>query len=381
MKSTEKADSAQTPPGKSFIAAARAARKVLRDRFARLLAITKVDGGNQKSRVILFIILFLLFLLVSTLGHGYICKHHEEPRYRPSPAESFYWTVATASTLGSYTGEVELSSELGLLFTAFVVVMGICFIFLGVPLFFIPWMEKRFRRIIRPREPDIPGEGHVIVCGFSRTTQAVIRELEEGEHSFVVIADFKRLDQPLPLQHGYPIIDGDAGMSASLERAGVLTASSVILLESDERNVFISLSCRRLNPELHIVAIARDIRNIHILKKAKANKVISPKMIEGVMLGRRALKEHDMDISGELSVTGMKIFQYVVTSDSPLDGKDIRSTMLWWFGIILVGLWHEGRFRTMPPVETIFHTDDILIMLGKEESIVNFRGYCKGDVT
>jgi voltage-gated potassium channel len=267
-----------------------------------------------------------------------------------------------------------------MVFTALVVIGGIGYIVLGVPVFFLPWLEKRIKNLIRPRLPELPDEDHVIVCGFSQTARAVINELKKDGHPFVVIADFKRLDRVPPEQPDFPLINGDAGESAVLEKARVKTASSAILLESDENNAFISLSCRRLNPDIHIVAAAWDTRNLLVLKKTRANKVISPKVMEGVMLGRKALKEHDIDISGELSITDMRLFQHIVAEDSPLMGKDIRSAMLGRFGIIIVGLWHEGELISTISPDTVLHTDDIIIMLATGEGMSLFTGYCGGAI-
>lgn len=100
--------------------------------------------------------------------------------------------------------------------------------------------------------------------------------------------------------------------------------------------------------------------------------------MEGVMLGRKALKEHDIDISGELSITGMKLFQHVVDRDSPLNSQDIRSCELGRFGIIIVGLWHEGNLLSMFSPDTVLSQGDILIMLSTQGGITRFREFCRG---
>lgn len=69
---------------------------------------------------------------------------------------------------------------------------------------------------------------------------------------------------------------GDAADRALLEEAGILEAPSVILTTNDDAmNIYLTVYCRRLNPELRIVSrITRD-RNVDAIRRAGADLVLS----------------------------------------------------------------------------------------------------------
>ena len=95
----------------------------------------------------------------------------------------------------------------------------------------------------------------------------------------------------------------------------------------DGDNVFITLSARRINPSITIVARSTSPETVAKLKIAGANRVISPSEIAGrrmAMGAQRPLAVDVFDTLSERSPHGQRIAEVVVTDDSPLCGCVVR---------------------------------------------------------
>jgi Trk K+ transport system NAD-binding subunit len=69
---------------------------------------------------------------------------------------------------------------------------------------------------------------------------------------------------------------GDAADLATLERAGIRTAPSIIITtHDDDINAYLTIYCRRLRPDVQIISRSNLDRNVHVLHAAGANLVLS----------------------------------------------------------------------------------------------------------
>ena len=95
---------------------------------------------------------------------------------------------------------------------------------------------------------------HFIVCGAGETGKSVIKELQRAKVKYVVIeSDQGKVEYLKELK--IPTFHGDATHDEVLEKVRIKHAKGVITaLNNDADNVFAVLSCRELNPKLHIVA-------------------------------------------------------------------------------------------------------------------------------
>lgn len=95
----------------------------------------------------------------------------------------------------------------------------------------------------------------------------------------------------------------------------------------DSDNVFITLSARRINPSIPIVARSTSPETVDKLKIAGANRVVSPSEIAGRRMAMGALRPLAVDVFDTLSERsphGQRIAEVVVTDDSPLCGCVVR---------------------------------------------------------
>src|SRR6476619_7933390 len=122
---------------------------------------------------------------------------------------------------------------------------------------------------------------HFIVCGAGRLGFNLIRALIGSAEMFIVIeTDPQKLAELTDL--GVIALVRDATLEESLRDAGVEHARGLAsCLPDDADNVYVVLTARDLNPNIHIVARAAEEQAESKLIRAGANRVVAPTIIGG----------------------------------------------------------------------------------------------------
>ena len=198
------------------------------------------------------------------------------------PLDSLYMTVITIFTVGF--GEVHPLSTAGSVFTLALIVGGVGTILygLGSMVEFVVGgqLSGAYRRRVVKKQVD-KLEGHYIICGYGRVGEAVASHFATHKASFVVVdsdvASLARAEAD-----GLLVVNGDATTDETLEAAGIKRAKGLITaVGSDAGNIYVTLSARVLNPQLLIVARAGSEDTVSKLKRAGADRVVSPYGIGG----------------------------------------------------------------------------------------------------
>ena len=114
--------------------------------------------------------------------------------------------------------------------------------------------------------------GPVLVLGGGRVGTAAALALKDRGLD-VVVVDKQNLAPFLP---GIRVQVGDAADLATLEKAGIKTAPSIIITtHDDDINTYLTIYCRRLRPDVQIISRTNLDRNVHVLHAAGANLVLS----------------------------------------------------------------------------------------------------------
>lgn len=119
-------------------------------------------------------------------------------------------------------------------------------------------------------------KNHVIICGFGRIGVMLAKELTDGGADFVIVErDEARIAEAYA--HGYLALQGDAVDEEGLLAAGVARARVLAtVLPDDAANVFITLTARSLNKDLHIIARGEQPSTESKLLYAGADKIVLP---------------------------------------------------------------------------------------------------------
>jgi len=293
--------------------------------------------------------------------------------------DSMYMMIITLSTVGY--GEVHPLSRPGEVITALVILFGVgSFFYLAgaiVQMVMEGHLQNLFGRRFMQRSIDNM-RGHVIVCGFGRIGSVVAREIMGEGHDVVVVERSPQLVEELKFQH-IPHVAGDATKDEILEAAGLLRASSLVSALSDEAaNVYVTLTARQLNPDIHIVARSDSPEHSQRLNRAGANLVLFPHRYGGMRMAQSVLRPTVlgfMDLAMRGDIEDLQMEQMTVSPQSPVAGQDLVGSQLRQrFNVIVIGIKKaDGNLLFNPKPEALLEVGDTLILVGGKQNMTDMR--------
>lgn len=310
------------------------------------------------------VVLLLLTLAGGTLGYhwiqGWTLWH------------SFYVTVAAISTV-----DVPELSPAGQAFTVVVLFAGISaalYTFTLVATLVVEGgLSKRLQRRRYMRMLDTIKD-HFIICGYGRIGSTVARQFRLQNVPFVIIErDPERLQAAM--DEGALAVEADASREDVLKRVGIDRARGLVAaVGTDAENVYAVLSARVMRPDLYIVSRAETEDATQKLRRAGADRVISPYQIGAVQIAQTALRPAVVDFV-ELATTSnnldLAMEEIAVGPASSLANRSIVAANLRHkYGVIVVGIQRtDRRMEFNPEPETLIHGGDKLVVLGSPDSL------------
>ena len=281
--------------------------------------------------------------------------------------DALYMTVTTLTTVGF--GELEPLDAGERVFTMSLIVIGFTAVFtlLAVLTGLIASGQlgrSLTRRGMRKRVEDM--RGHFVVCSFGRVGRAAVEELHEEGVDVVVVEAETSLEQDLIEADVSFILDDPTGDEV-LERAGIARARGLLCaVDSDAVNVYITLLARARNPELFIIARASSPESVEALKRAGANRVVSPYRLSGSRMATLALRPAMLEFVDMVSVApDLRIEELVVGERSSLVGATVRDVCAPHDGVMILGVRStDGKLVVPARADTELTPGDLLIVLG-----------------
>ena len=215
---------------------------------------------------------------------------------------------------------------------------------------------------------------HFIVCGFGRIGSIVAQEFRrQGIPHVIVEKDPDRVHAAL--EEGELAVEADASREDVLKKVGIERARGLIAaVGSDAENVYAVLSARVMRPELFIVGRAETEDATHKLKRAGADRVISPYMIGAVQIAQTALRPAVVDFVALATSSDnleLAMEEIAIAGGSALAGRSIiEANLRQRFGVIVVGIQREnGTMEFNPEPEALMQASDKLVVLGRPDSL------------
>lgn len=283
--------------------------------------------------------------------------------------DALYMTIITLTTVGYR--EVEPVETVGTkLFTISLLVIGISAVFAGIGVLANMIGSGELSEIARRRRVrrEVKGlSGHYIVCAYGRVGRAVVAELRRQNVSFVVVDTNPALEARFQADDVTHMI-ADPSEEQVLRDLGVEKAHALICaVDSDEVNVYITLTARALNPKLTIVARASRRQTRHALEKAGADQVISPYELSGRRMASLSLHPSLLDFIEMVTVgPGLRLDEIVVKDGSPLVGERVGQIQGKYQGVTVLALkCADGDTLAAPPDEaTVLAPGDLVVAFG-----------------
>lgn len=291
--------------------------------------------------------------------------------------DALYMTVITLGTVGFR--EVHDLSQVGKMFTMMLIFFGVGVIGYIVGSLAQIMFEGQFQRILGRKKVEkaiAALDGHYIICGFGRIGSLICKEFAAKPLPFVVVEkDIDMVGQMEKDGNGYLFLPGDATIDDVLLKAGIKKAKGLIsVVTSDTENVYITLTARGLNPDLFILARAGEEGSEIKLKRAGANKVVSPYLIGGSRMAQAILRPTVVDfieIATGREHMELQMEEILIPAKSGFIGESLASSgFRKETGVIIVGVKKlSGKMVFNPESHTKIEAHDTLIVLGEPAAI------------
>src|SRR5919112_3839685 len=294
--------------------------------------------------------------------------------------DALYMTVITLTTVG-YKEVRELDTS-GQLWTMALLITGVGTLFYTAVSLVELVVEGTVRGYFARRRMGATVNklsGHHILCGYGRVGRQVAQEFSDDGVPFVVVdQDPKKVEECL--DKGYPALLGEASEDTTLEAAGIRRAYGLVAtVNSDADNVFVVLSARKINPNLHIVARASSDEAASKLETAGADRTLSPYAVGGRRLASLATHPLVVDIldivtRGEEGIE-FRLEEFSVPEDSFIAEHTIGELRIGerTGAMILATRSKEGNFDTTPSASDRISGGDTLIVLGTREQVARLE--------
>jgi voltage-gated potassium channel len=282
--------------------------------------------------------------------------------------DAFYMTVMTITTVGG--GEPRPLSVAGKWWTVLVVAVGFGALTYTVLRLMAYMVEGRLESLFgerRLRRRIAKMQGHFILCGYGRVGREIARAFSEERKPFVII-DINQSSLERAAEEGHTIVQGDAAEAETLRTAGVERAIGLVAaVDSDEKNIYVTLSARVLNPRLFIVARANQQYAEEKLRLAGANRIISPYTIGGRRMASLAMRPTAVEFVDTVLSAGnteLVLEDFSIGETSKSRGRSLGELVPRESPIIVLALKRAGRMTFRPSYETRLEAGDEIVVAG-----------------
>ncbi|MFW5748797.1 MAG: potassium channel family protein [Chloroflexota bacterium] len=228
-------------------------------------------------------------------------------------------------------------------------------------------------------------QSHYIICGSGPVVHAALDHLNP-ERPFVVVSMDQRLITDMQ-KRGFLVIHGDPTQEETLMHAGVDRALAIMVsLDDRGRSVLTTLIARTLNRELLIVATALTDDMIPRLRRAGADRVVTPFRIAAQFVLLATTRPVVSDFLQHVLFNheaGIETTELYIQDDSPWIGKTIDELDLGnQYRAFVIGIrLPTGRFIYAPPLSYQVNIGEVLIAITPMQHADTIRLIAHGGVS
>jgi voltage-gated potassium channel len=280
------------------------------------------------------------------------------------------WSLDTVATVGSIVGPHDTGGEA---IKVVLIVLGVGTLFYALVTLSELVVAGHVTGLLRERRERSLIDSladHYLICGFGRVGRQVSRDLRAATAPHVVV-DSNPASHELAQRDGIPFLEGEPADDDVLCRAGIERARGVVAcVDSDADNVFICLTARQLRPDVLIVARASEEETEAKLKRAGADRVISPYKASGSEMARLALHPQ---VFGAVSVADdYRMEEIAVPARCEGAGRTVEDVR---GGALVVALRRaDGSIEPQPAADARLEPGDTLVALGAPATLDRLEG-------
>lgn len=324
------------------------------------------------TRLVRAVALLFVVLAVGTVGYLMLGL---------APLDALYQSVTTVTTVGFR--EVGEPTAAFRWFTIVLVLLGVGSVLYALGVLLEALVEGRISERLGRRRMErqlAELDGHVIVCGWGRVGQAIGAGIV-GTGGAIVAVD---ADPARAASVNGLAVNGDATDDEVLRRAGIDRCRAVVVaLPEDADTVYVTLSARRLRPDVFIVARARVATAEVLLVQAGANRVVNPQAIGGARMAALVNQPHVadfLDVAMHDAGLQFRLAELTVSAASQVAGRSLRDAQLRdsTGALVLAVRSEDGAFRTNPDPGDVMEAGEVLIAIGTEAQLAALEHLVSG---
>ena len=212
--------------------------------------------------------------------------------------DSIYYAVITMATVGY--GDYTPHTGIQKIFATTLALGGVALLAYVFNILLTNFQERmtEYSKGARKMKAINDMDDYYILCGFGRVGKVVFEELTQRNQNVIIIEKDENICQSIEESESVVVIQEDATESDLITKLAGDKCNSVIMsIGDDVSNLFIVLTIREQNPDVWIVSRASKIENISRLRKAGANKIVSPEIIGGQDLYFESTRPHLLRIT------------------------------------------------------------------------------------
>jgi voltage-gated potassium channel len=207
----------------------------------------------------------------------------------------------------------------------------------------------------------------VVILGGGRVGRATARAFAQRKADYRIVEIL-----PERIRDPEKYVLGSAADLSVLETAGIRETPTVIITpHEDDLNVYLTIYCRQLRPDVQILSRATHERNVATLHRAGADSVLSYASM-GASAAMNLLQRNKILMVAE----GLDLFEVRVPTE--LAGKTIAETSIREnTGCSVVAIRTEDGIETVPDPFTTLPADAEIVLIGTAEAEDRFLELCR----
>lgn len=248
--------------------------------------LTKLPTKYVTSGILLIIGLFIYGIIGSHFIMGL------------NMVDSIYYAVITMATVGY--GDYAPHTGIQKIFATTLALAGVALLAYVFNIILTSFQERmeEYSKGARKMRAIKDMDDYFILCGHGRVGKVVLDELKRRNQNVIVIDKDEQACANIEEADNVVVLNKDAIHNDFIAKLASEKCNSVILSTgNDVTNLFIVLTIRETNPDAWIVTRASRPENIAKLRKAGADKIVSPEISGGYDLYFESTRPHLLKIT------------------------------------------------------------------------------------
>ena len=238
--------------------------------------------------------------------------------------------------------------------------------------------------------------GHVIVCGYGRSGQALAHFLEREKIPVMALdSDPERVREAAAA--GDSVVFGDAARREVLVAAAIARASAIVVSFADTpKALSIIAHAHALRPELPVIVRTFDDTDVGRLKEAGAAEIVAEVVEGSLMLATQTMIQLGLPLNrvlrrlrevreerynftggffpgatddGEWAEDPPRLRSVVIGPDAAAEGVMLERLNLEALGVKVSAVRRKGEREANPSPEMRLRTGDVVVLLGPQEAL------------